>query len=130
MPFIEKLQQIQVDLSPDIAEELSLQDGDTAEVYNDRGRLRGRVKIMKQAHPKTVNIDEGMWAAFGGSVNMLTKDSNSDNGMGSTLFDCLVAVKKDNLRRERAGNAFSQLVFSYEPPYNCSRLQYVYTMMV
>ncbi len=94
VPFIEKLQQIQVDLSPDIAEELSLQDGDTAEVYNDRGRLRGRVKIMKQAHPKTVNIDEGMWAAFGGSVNMLTKDSNSDNGMGSTLFDCLVAVKK------------------------------------
>ncbi|QPK88925.1 molybdopterin-dependent oxidoreductase [Bacillus velezensis] len=94
VPFIEKLQQIQVDLSPDIAEELSLQDGDTAEVYNDRGRLRGRVKIMKKAHPKTVNIDEGMWAAFGGSVNMLTKDSNSDNGMGSTLFDCLVAVKK------------------------------------
>ncbi|MGX4200400.1 molybdopterin-dependent oxidoreductase [Bacillus sp. JK74] len=94
VPFIEKLQQIQVDLSPDIAEELSLQDGDTAEVYNDRGRLRGRVKIMKQAHPKTVNIDEGIWAAFGGSVNMLTKDSNSDNGMGSTLFDCLVAVKK------------------------------------
>ncbi|MBD0396966.1 molybdopterin-dependent oxidoreductase [Bacillus sp. 2211] len=94
VPFIEKLQQIQVDLSPDIAKELSLQDGDTAEVYNDRGRLRGRVKIMKQAHPKTVNIDEGMWAAFGGSVNMLTKDSNSDNGMGSTLFDCLVAVKK------------------------------------
>ncbi|WP_424161025.1 molybdopterin-dependent oxidoreductase [Bacillus amyloliquefaciens] len=94
VPFIEKLQQIQVDLSPDIAEELALQDGDTAEVYNDRGRLRGRVKIMKQAHPKTVNIDEGMWSAFGGSVNTLTKDSNSDNGMGSTLFDCLVAVKK------------------------------------
>ncbi|MBK4205239.1 oxidoreductase [Bacillus subtilis] len=94
VPFIEKLQHIQVDISPDIAVEQNLQDGDEVAIFNDRGRLTGKVKVMKQAHPKTINIDEGMWAAFGGSVNALTNDTNSDNGMGSTLFDCLVGLKK------------------------------------
>ncbi|MBT2627373.1 molybdopterin-dependent oxidoreductase [Bacillus sp. ISL-32] len=94
VPFIEKMQHIQVDISPDIADEQAVQDGDVVVVFNERGRLEGKAKIMKQAHPKTINIDEGMWSAFGGSVNTLTKDTNSDNGMGSTLFDCLVGMKK------------------------------------
>lgn len=94
VPFIEKMQHIQVDISPDIADEQAVQDGDVVVIYNERGRLEGKAKIMKQAHPKTINIDEGMWSAFGGSVNTLTKDTNSDNGMGSTLFDCLVGMKK------------------------------------
>ncbi|MDF4189498.1 molybdopterin dinucleotide binding domain-containing protein, partial [Ligilactobacillus salivarius] len=92
VPFIEKLQHVQVDISPDIAAEQDLQDGDEVVIFNDRGRLKGKVKLMKQAHAKTINIDEGMWAAFGGSVNALTNDTNSDNGMGSTLFDCLVGL--------------------------------------
>ncbi|MCG8396044.1 molybdopterin-dependent oxidoreductase [Bacillus atrophaeus] len=94
VPFIEKMQHIQVDISPDIADEQAVQDGDAVVIFNERGRLEGKAKIMKQAHPKTINIDEGMWSAFGGSVNTLTKDTNSDNGMGSTLFDCLVGMKK------------------------------------
>ncbi|MGK9430809.1 molybdopterin-dependent oxidoreductase [Bacillus atrophaeus] len=94
VPFIEKMQHIQVDISPDIADEQAVQDGDVVVIFNERGRLEGKAKIMKQAHPKTINIDEGMWSAFGGSVNTLTKDTNSDNGMGSTLFDCLVGMKK------------------------------------
>ncbi|MGY3839531.1 molybdopterin-dependent oxidoreductase [Bacillus atrophaeus] len=94
VPFIEKMQHIQVDISPDIADEQAVQDGDVVVIFNERGRLEGKAKIMKQAHPKTINIDEGMWSAYGGSVNMLTKDTNSDNGMGSTLFDCLVGMKK------------------------------------
>ncbi|MCY8498021.1 molybdopterin-dependent oxidoreductase [Bacillus atrophaeus] len=94
VPFIEKMQHIQVDISPDIADEQAVQDGDVVVVFNERGRLEGKAKIMKQAHPKTINIDEGMWSAFGGSVNTLTKDTNSDNGMGSTLFDCLVGMEK------------------------------------
>ncbi|MCY8972086.1 molybdopterin-dependent oxidoreductase [Bacillus atrophaeus] len=94
VPFIEKMQHIQVDISPDIADEQAVQDGDVVVIFNERGRLEGKAKIMKQAHPKTINIDEGMWSAFGGSVNTLTKDANSDNGMGSTLFDCLVGMEK------------------------------------
>ncbi|QUF65424.1 molybdopterin-dependent oxidoreductase [Bacillus atrophaeus] len=94
VPFIEKMQHIQVDISPDIADEQAVQDGDVVVIFNERGRLEGKAKIMKQAHPKTINIDEGMWSAFGGSVNTLTKDTNSDNGMGSTIFDCLVGMEK------------------------------------
>jgi hypothetical protein len=41
-----------------------------------------------------VNIDEGLSARFGGSVNQLTSSRESDNGLGSTLYDCLVNIEK------------------------------------
>ncbi|WP_374717258.1 hypothetical protein [Geobacillus thermodenitrificans] len=31
---------------------------------------------------------------FGGSFNVLTLDLESDNGCGSTLYDCLVHIQK------------------------------------
>ncbi|MBB3868469.1 hypothetical protein HNR78_001352 [Parageobacillus toebii NBRC 107807] len=31
---------------------------------------------------------------FGGAVNVLTSDRESDNGCGSTLYDCLVNIEK------------------------------------
>jgi anaerobic selenocysteine-containing dehydrogenase len=51
---------------------------------------------MKKAHPKTINVDEGQWHKFGGSVNLLTPDEDSDNGQGSILYDCLVNIRKTN----------------------------------
>ena len=59
-------------------------------------KLSGTVKIMKKAHPKTINVDEGQWHKFGGSVNLLTPDGDSDNGLGSILYDCLVNIEKTN----------------------------------
>ncbi|MCI3987986.1 hypothetical protein MMJ63_26665 [Bacillus vallismortis] len=38
MPYIEKRQHIQVEISPDIAAEQNLQDGDAVAIFNDRGR--------------------------------------------------------------------------------------------
>ncbi|WP_044749262.1 molybdopterin-dependent oxidoreductase [Bacillus alveayuensis] len=92
--LIESMQSIRIEVSEDIAIEKGLKENDLVKVFNDRGELVGNVKIMKKAHPKTINIDEGQWNKFGGSVNVLTPDLESDNGLGSTLYDCLVNLEK------------------------------------
>jgi anaerobic selenocysteine-containing dehydrogenase len=88
------LPKVKVEISIDIAELKGLKDGDEVKVWNDRGQVTGSIQIMKQAHPYTINIDEGIWNQFGGSVNQLTSNRVSDNGLGSTLYDCLVNIEK------------------------------------
>jgi anaerobic selenocysteine-containing dehydrogenase len=85
---------VKVEISFDIAELKGLKDGDEVKVWNDRGEISGAIQILKQAHPHTINIDEGIWNQFGGSVNHLTSNRVSDNGLGSTLYDCLVNIEK------------------------------------
>ncbi|MHC0039363.1 molybdopterin-dependent oxidoreductase [Pseudoneobacillus sp. C159] len=93
-PFFDPKPRVKVEVSVDVAEQKGLVDGDEVKVWNDRGSLTGSVQIMKQAHPGTINIDEGIWSRYGGSVNQLTSDRESDNGLGSTLYDCLVNIEK------------------------------------
>ncbi|PGT82504.1 MULTISPECIES: molybdopterin-dependent oxidoreductase [Bacillaceae] len=92
--LIEGMQTVKIEVSEDIAKEKQLVDGDKVTIFNDRGKLTGDVKILKKAHANTINVDEGQWHKFGGSVNLLTPDDVSDNGQGSTLYDCLVNIKK------------------------------------
>lgn len=83
-----------VEISENIAVKLGLEENDFVKVWNDRGEMKGYVHIMKIAHPDTINIDEGIWTKFGGPVNNLTSSRESDNGLGSTLYDCLVNIEK------------------------------------
>lgn len=83
-----------VEIAENIAMKLGLEDNDFVKVWNDRGEMKGYVHIMKIAHPDTINIDEGIWTKFGGPVNNLTSSRESDNGLGSTLYDCLVNIEK------------------------------------
>ncbi|MDP4084662.1 MAG: molybdopterin-dependent oxidoreductase [Bacillota bacterium] len=85
---------VKVEVAQNIAERLNLNEGDEVRVWNDRGDITGIVYIMKKSHSNTINIDEGIWRKFGGSVNSLTSSKQSDNGLGSTLYDCLVNIKK------------------------------------
>ncbi len=85
---------VKIEIASDIANEKEITEGDEVFVWNDRGRLNGKVSILKNAHPGTINIDEGNWQKFGGSVNLLTADRESDNRQGSTLYDCLVNIQK------------------------------------
>ncbi|MEW8969783.1 MAG: molybdopterin-dependent oxidoreductase [Mesobacillus sp.] len=85
---------VKVEIASSVAVEKGLKDQDYVRVWNDRGELKGTVSILKMAHPGTVNIDEGLSARFGGSVNQLTSSRESDNGLGSTLYDCLVNIEK------------------------------------
>lgn len=85
---------VKVEIAESVAVEKGLSNQDHVRVWNDRGEINGYVSIMKYAHPGTVNIDEGLSARFGGSVNRLTSSRESDNGLGSTLYDCLVNIEK------------------------------------
>ena len=85
---------LKVEIAQNIAEDLGLQNGDAVRVWNDRGEVEGIVSISPSSHPNTINIDEGIWRQFGGPVNQLTANTESDNGLGSTLYDCLVNLEK------------------------------------
>lgn len=91
-----KSTQLKVEVARNIADEHHLMDGDSVRVWNDRGEVKGYLSILPKAHPNTINIDEGIWKRFGGSVNNLTSSGESDNGLGSTLYDCLVNIEKVN----------------------------------
>ncbi len=85
---------VKVEIAENIAMKLGLEENDFVKVWNDRGEMKGFVHILKMAHPDTINIDEGIWSKFGGPVNNLTSSLESDNGLGSTLYDCLVNIEK------------------------------------
>nr|WP_225995680.1 MULTISPECIES: molybdopterin dinucleotide binding domain-containing protein [Geobacillus] len=93
-PLIPALQTVRIEVAADVAADKGLTDGDKARVYNDRSSLIGTVKVLDGAYPGTINIHEGQWGAFGGPVNVLTSDLESDNGCGSALYDCLVNIEK------------------------------------
>ncbi|GHH98111.1 molybdopterin-dependent oxidoreductase [Neobacillus kokaensis] len=85
---------LKVEIAQNIADDQGLQNGDQVRVWNDRGEVKGFVSILSAAHPNTINIDEGIWRRFGGPVNNLTSSRESDNRLGSTLYDCLVNLEK------------------------------------
>ncbi|MCM3764214.1 molybdopterin-dependent oxidoreductase [Neobacillus niacini] len=85
---------LKVEVAQNIADQLGLENGDYVRVWNNRGEVKGFVSVLPAAHPNTINIDEGIWKRFGGPVNNLTSSNESDNGLGSTLYDCLVNLEK------------------------------------
>lgn len=92
--LFEQTPYVKVEIAESIAEEKGLKSQDYVKVWNDRGELNGYVSVLKNAHPGTINIDEGLSARFGGTINQLTSSRESDNGLGSTLYDCLVTIEK------------------------------------
>jgi anaerobic selenocysteine-containing dehydrogenase len=94
--LLPKTPQLKVEVAENIAADKELKDGDLVRVWNHRGEVKGYLSILPKAHPNTINIDEGIWKRFGGSVNNLTPSGESDNGLGSTLYDCLVNLEKIN----------------------------------
>jgi anaerobic selenocysteine-containing dehydrogenase len=85
---------VKVEIAENIANNLQLHNGDNIRVWNDRGEVNGIVSVSQKIHPNTINIDEGIWSKFGGPINSLTSSLASDNGLGSTLYDCLVNIEK------------------------------------
>ncbi|RHW40419.1 oxidoreductase [Neobacillus notoginsengisoli] len=92
--LFEKEPRVVIQIAADIANSHGLAEGDEARVWNSRGEVKGTISILPKMHPGTINIDEGIWKRFGGPVNSLTSSLESDNRLGSTLYDCLVAIEK------------------------------------
>lgn len=81
------------------AKERGIGDGDLADVYNDRGRIRIPAKVTERIMPGVVNVSEGAWydpddqgIDHGGCANVLTNDDHSPGG-GVHVNSSLVQVE-------------------------------------
>jgi anaerobic selenocysteine-containing dehydrogenase len=91
---VASLQDPKVEISQWLSIEKGIAEGETIEIYNDRGSFQGKAKVVSNTHPKTICVHEGRWNDYGGIINNLTPNTISDVGLGSTLYDCLVGLRK------------------------------------
>jgi anaerobic selenocysteine-containing dehydrogenase len=94
--LVAALQEPKIEISEWLANEEGISEGELIEIYNDRGCFQGEAKIVSNTHPKTICVHEGRWSKYGGIINSLTPNTISDVGLGSTLYDCLVGIRKTN----------------------------------
>ncbi|MFA9556256.1 molybdopterin-dependent oxidoreductase [Evansella sp. AB-rgal1] len=97
-PLLNKSTCNKVNVSENIAKRYDLKNGDKVTVKNDLGSLVGIVHIDSGIYDDTINIDEGQWDKFGGSVNVLTPSGQSDMGKGSIQYECFVSIEKKDGR--------------------------------
>jgi anaerobic selenocysteine-containing dehydrogenase len=85
-----------VELSEVDARERGLEEGQMAEVFNDRGRFLARVALKGSVRPGVAVALGVYWSKKslgGGNVNRTTSSALSDMGGGATFFDNLVEVR-------------------------------------
>lgn len=83
-----------IEVSQKISVDNCLVEGEEVVIFNERGSLTGFVKVLKNSHQDTINVDEGRWKKLGGTVNLLTSSGQSDIGLGGIQYDCLVNIRK------------------------------------
>ena len=84
-------------IHPADAAQRSIRDGDTIDVYNDRGTLRLLARVTERARPGVVVALSIWWrklAPDGHNANELTHQRLTDIGRGATFYDCLVDVRR------------------------------------
>lgn len=92
--LIAGIQKVIVEIAKNIADQKEIKDGNQVTVYNNRGEVNGIAKVVEGGSSDVISIREGQWSKYGGSANLLTPSKLSDIGYGSTLYDCLVNIKK------------------------------------
>ncbi len=86
-----------IELSAEDARTRGLNDGQWAEVFNDRGRFLARVSLAGTVRPGVAVATGIYWnklTAGGGNVNSTTSSALTDMGGGATFFDNLVEVRE------------------------------------
>jgi len=84
-------------IHPADAAQRSIRDGDTIDVFNDRGTLRLRARVTERARRGVVVALSIWWrklAPDGHNANELTHQRLTDIGRGATFYDCLVDVRR------------------------------------
>jgi len=103
VPWMREVDPHSVWISPVDATERGIRDGDLADVYNDRGRIRIPAKVTERIMPGVVNVSQGAWydpdeegVDRGGCANVLTDDHHSPGGayhMNSNLVQVELAPR-------------------------------------
>jgi anaerobic selenocysteine-containing dehydrogenase len=95
--FTEPLGEPTVLLHPQDAQVRSLTSGDWVDLFNDRGRVRMRVKVTPDTRVGVATARSIWWAKKspdGQSINALTSQALTDFAGGATFYDCLVDVQR------------------------------------
>jgi anaerobic selenocysteine-containing dehydrogenase len=93
---MEKTRIGKLEIHPDDADRRGIREGDTVEVFNDRGRIR----LVAQIHtgvPAGIVASRLNWnklSAGGSNVNALTSERLTDIGRGPTFYSTLVDVAR------------------------------------
>src|SRR5262245_14687442 len=93
--------QLFIELNPEDAKDLGVEDGDLVSVRNERGEIRAMCRVSDRVRSGTA------WMPFGGltdadgerrSVNVLTPEEPTDWGGGSGLYDAFVEVESSKVK--------------------------------
>jgi anaerobic selenocysteine-containing dehydrogenase len=84
-----------VELDAVDADERGIADGDAVRVFNDRGSLILRARVVERLRPGLAAVPFGWWDtdAAGGTANSLANDTLTDWGGGAAFYDTLVQVE-------------------------------------
>lgn len=87
-------------IGPVDAGKRNIADGDMVYAYNDRGRIRTKVKVTDKIMPGVASMDQGKWydpdengTTHRGGINVLTLDRMSPAG-AFTSNTCLIQIEK------------------------------------
>ncbi len=90
-----------LDMHPKDAAARRLDEGDAAEVWNDRGRMTLQVRLDEGLRPGVVHVLEGRCHEGDPDVNVLTDAGVTDMNHGATFYECLVEVARSVGTNER-----------------------------
>ncbi|GHV96174.1 dimethyl sulfoxide reductase subunit A [Spirochaetia bacterium] len=100
-PKLERLDPQRLWMNPLDAGERFLADGDMAEIFNDRGRIRIPVFVTRRIIPGVTALSQGAWYTpdkdgtdILGSINVLTSARLTPFARGNAHHTCLVEVRK------------------------------------
>jgi anaerobic selenocysteine-containing dehydrogenase/Fe-S-cluster-containing dehydrogenase component len=83
-----------LDIHPADAAARGLADGDSAVVWNDRGRITLAVRLDEGLRPGVVHVLEGRCHEGDADINQLTDAGVTDINHGATFYECLVEVAR------------------------------------
>ncbi len=81
-----------LDIHPEDARARGLREGDTARIWNDRGRTEAPVHLNPGIRRGVVHVIEGRCVEDDPWMNEVTDDGVTDMGYGATFYECLVEV--------------------------------------
>ncbi len=99
VPWMKEIEQHAAWINPVEAEKRGISDGESVDVFNERGRIRIPAKVTERIMPGVINVCQGAWYApdkegvdLGGCANVLT-DSEMSPGGAVSMNTALVQVE-------------------------------------